>query len=242
MAVIAEPLLPSLRSTSPTIGLPRAMPGARRGAGAGRRQQHRHRRDHRHHRFGAGARSGAGDAADQRHGRGHVDRHDAGRHAGEGLRPALCPADRLGFRRAVRTYFLRGGVARIVLAVARSARCAAASTRRRISPIASPRPTPRARNFGPRRCPGCLPAAFSPRVIGPQLVIFTKDIWPTYLFAATFLAQSACAVLAAGVLTVAQNSAPARVAFARRRPAAVARSLRSRNSSSRSSAAWRATR
>jgi MFS family permease len=37
-------------------------------------------------------------------------------------------------------------------------------------------------------------------VLGPQIVIFTKDIWPTYLFAATFLAQSACAVLAAGVL------------------------------------------
>ncbi len=37
-------------------------------------------------------------------------------------------------------------------------------------------------------------------VIGPQLVIFTKDVWPPYLFAATFLAQSACAVLAAVVL------------------------------------------
>src|ERR1700722_8375797 len=34
----------------------------------------------------------------------------------------------------------------------------------------------------------------------PPLVIFTKDIWPAYLFAATFLAQSACAVLAAVVL------------------------------------------
>ena len=39
-------------------------------------------------------------------------------------------------------------------------------------------------------------------VIGPQLVIFTKDVWPPYLFAGTFLAQSACAVLAAAVLTV----------------------------------------
>ncbi len=38
-------------------------------------------------------------------------------------------------------------------------------------------------------------------VIGPQLVIFTKGIWPAYLFAATYIAQSACAVLAAGVLT-----------------------------------------
>lgn len=37
-------------------------------------------------------------------------------------------------------------------------------------------------------------------VIGPQLVIFTKDVWPAYLFAATYLAQSACALLAAAVL------------------------------------------
>jgi predicted MFS family arabinose efflux permease len=37
-------------------------------------------------------------------------------------------------------------------------------------------------------------------IIGSQLVIFTKDILPTHLFAATFLGQSACALLAAGVL------------------------------------------
>jgi MFS family permease len=39
-------------------------------------------------------------------------------------------------------------------------------------------------------------------VIGPQIVIQTKGIWPAYLFAATYLAQSACAVLAAAVLTL----------------------------------------
>jgi MFS family permease len=37
-------------------------------------------------------------------------------------------------------------------------------------------------------------------VIGPQLVIFTKDLLPPYLFAASYLGQSACAVLAALVL------------------------------------------
>jgi predicted MFS family arabinose efflux permease len=37
-------------------------------------------------------------------------------------------------------------------------------------------------------------------IIGSQLVIFTKDVIPTHLFAATFLGQSACALLAAGVL------------------------------------------
>jgi predicted MFS family arabinose efflux permease len=37
-------------------------------------------------------------------------------------------------------------------------------------------------------------------VIGPQLVIVTKDIMPQYLFAASYLGQSACALLAAVVL------------------------------------------
>jgi predicted MFS family arabinose efflux permease len=38
-------------------------------------------------------------------------------------------------------------------------------------------------------------------VIGPQLVIFTKDLMPTHMFAASFLGQSTCAALAACVLT-----------------------------------------
>jgi predicted MFS family arabinose efflux permease len=37
-------------------------------------------------------------------------------------------------------------------------------------------------------------------VIGPQLVIFTKDLWPPYLFAASYLAQATLAALSAGVL------------------------------------------
>jgi MFS family permease len=37
-------------------------------------------------------------------------------------------------------------------------------------------------------------------VIGPQLVILTKEAWPPYLFAGTYLAQSGCALLAAIVL------------------------------------------
>jgi len=37
-------------------------------------------------------------------------------------------------------------------------------------------------------------------VIGPQLVIFTKDMLSPHLFAASFLGQSVCALLAAGVL------------------------------------------
>jgi MFS family permease len=37
-------------------------------------------------------------------------------------------------------------------------------------------------------------------LIGPQLVIATKDLWPPYLFAASYLGQSALALLAGGVL------------------------------------------
>jgi MFS family permease len=37
-------------------------------------------------------------------------------------------------------------------------------------------------------------------VIGPQLVIFTKDLMSPFTFAASYLGQSACALLAAGVL------------------------------------------
>jgi MFS family permease len=38
-------------------------------------------------------------------------------------------------------------------------------------------------------------------ILGPQLVIFTKNIWPAYLFAATYLGQSVFAILAAAVLS-----------------------------------------
>lgn len=38
--------------------------------------------------------------------------------------------------------------------------------------------------------------------IGPQLVITTKDLWPPYLFAATYVAQSLVAIMAAAVLTL----------------------------------------
>jgi MFS family permease len=51
---------------------------------------------------------------------------------------------------------------------------------------------------------GGLFAAF----IGPQLVIFTKDQWPPYLFAATYIAQAIVAVLAAGVLMLVRIPKP----------------------------------
>jgi MFS family permease len=37
-------------------------------------------------------------------------------------------------------------------------------------------------------------------VVGPQLVIFTKDLWQPYLFAASYIAQSMFALAAGGVL------------------------------------------
>lgn len=47
-------------------------------------------------------------------------------------------------------------------------------------------------------------------VIGPQVVIFTKDMWQPYLFAATYLAQAGLAVISAGVLMLVQIPPPPR--------------------------------
>jgi MFS family permease len=52
---------------------------------------------------------------------------------------------------------------------------------------------------------GGLFAAF----VGPQLVILTKDVWPPYLFAASYLAQAGVAVLAAVVLAFVKIPQPA---------------------------------
>jgi len=57
-------------------------------------------------------------------------------------------------------------------------------------------------HFKPRAVAWVFVGGVFAAVIGPQLVILTKDIWPAYLFAATYLAQSACALLAAAVLTL----------------------------------------
>ena len=56
--------------------------------------------------------------------------------------------------------------------------------------------------FRPKAVAWVLAGGVFAAVIGPQIVILTKDIWPVYLFAATYLAQSACAVIAAAVLTL----------------------------------------
>ena len=57
-------------------------------------------------------------------------------------------------------------------------------------------------HFRPKAVSWVLAGGVFAAIIGSQLVIFTKDMFPAYLFAGTFIAQSACAVLAAGVLTL----------------------------------------
>lgn len=48
-------------------------------------------------------------------------------------------------------------------------------------------------------------------VVGPQLIILTKDMWPPYLFAASYIGQSLIAVLAAGVLSFVNIPKPPRL-------------------------------
>ena len=54
--------------------------------------------------------------------------------------------------------------------------------------------------FRPKVVSWVLAGGVFAAVIGPQLVIFTKDLLPPHLFAASYLGQSACALLAALVL------------------------------------------
>ena len=58
-------------------------------------------------------------------------------------------------------------------------------------------------------------------VVGPQLVTWTMDLWPPHLFAATFLAQSAVAVLAALFLLGVRLPKPTAAEIAGGRPLAV---------------------
>ena len=54
--------------------------------------------------------------------------------------------------------------------------------------------------FRPKAVSWVLVGGVAAAVIGPQLIIFTKDYWPPYLFSVTFLCQGALAVSAAVVL------------------------------------------
>src|SRR5262249_12365378 len=63
-------------------------------------------------------------------------------------------------------------------------------------------------DFRPKAVAWVLAGGVFAGVLGPQLVIATKDVWPP-LFAATYLAQAAVAVLAALVLTLLNIPRPA---------------------------------
>jgi MFS family permease len=64
-------------------------------------------------------------------------------------------------------------------------------------------------HFRPKAVAWVLAGGIFAAVIGTELVIYTKDAWQPYLFAGTFLAQSACAILAAGVLMLLRIPRPA---------------------------------
>jgi predicted MFS family arabinose efflux permease len=66
-------------------------------------------------------------------------------------------------------------------------------------------------HFKPKAVAWVLAGGVFGAVLGPQLVIFTKDMWPPHLFAACFVAQSLCAVIAAGVLMLLKAPHPAGV-------------------------------
>ena len=73
--------------------------------------------------------------------------------------------------------------------------------------------------FRPKAVSWVLAGGVFAGIIGSQLVIFTKDLIPATLFAGTFLAQSACAALAAGVLVFVKiPRPPVSRAFADGRP------------------------
>jgi MFS family permease len=63
--------------------------------------------------------------------------------------------------------------------------------------------------FRPKAVSWVLAGGVFAGVIGPQLIIFTKDLWQPYLFAASYIAQSAVALLAAIVLIFIKIPRPA---------------------------------
>jgi MFS family permease len=65
--------------------------------------------------------------------------------------------------------------------------------------------------FRPKAISWVLIGGVFAAIIGPQLVIVTKDAWPPYLFAASYLAQAAVAVVAAVVLSFVKIPTPPRV-------------------------------
>jgi MFS family permease len=62
--------------------------------------------------------------------------------------------------------------------------------------------------FRPKAVSWVLAGGVASAVVGPQLIIFTKDFLPPYLFSVTFLGQAALAVAAAAVLILVKIPRP----------------------------------
>jgi MFS family permease len=63
--------------------------------------------------------------------------------------------------------------------------------------------------FRPKAISWVLAGGLFAGFVGPQLIIVTKDLWPPYLFAASYLAQAAVALLAVAVLSLVDIPRPA---------------------------------
>jgi predicted MFS family arabinose efflux permease len=70
--------------------------------------------------------------------------------------------------------------------------------------------------FKPKAVSWVLAGGVFAGILGPQLVIFTKDVWQPYLFAATFIGQAGFALLTAFVLILVKIPRPVAVQGAKR--------------------------
>lgn len=70
--------------------------------------------------------------------------------------------------------------------------------------------------FRPKAIAWVLAGGMAAGVIGPQLVILTRELWPPFLFAATYLGQAAVAALAMLVLVFVRIPRPSFATAARR--------------------------
>ena len=73
------------------------------------------------------------------------------------------------------------------------------------------------KEFKPKAVAWVMAGGLFAAILGPQLVIFTKDLMPPYLFAASYLGQAAFAV-AAGIVILSFFRAPGLAHFASARP------------------------
>ena len=77
------------------------------------------------------------------------------------------------------------------------------------NPIASPPPTAPAPQFRPKAVSWVMAGGVFAGVLGPQLVQWTMDIWPPYLFAFSFVVQAAVALVAMAMLAGVDAPKPA---------------------------------